>query len=428
MEVTGPMSSASAPLREQVSKIASSPLLSNSDALCRLLNFLAAEAIDNPGIPIKEYRIATELFRRPAEFDPKQDSTVRVQTARLRSKLSEYYSTEGSTDDWLIEIPKGAYLLTCRPRPTVETKPEPAVAGPGDLAAVSQAKSALPGRTPRRNTLGLALLSACLAIALGLVLDQYFRDKQDFAETLHATGLEPADLTLLKHFWKPFLQQNGEPLVVFSNAEFIGRPETGMRYLGPGDPREAILDHYTGVGEVAAIHSLDQIFAALHKPLRVKRGRLLALDDAQTQDLIFVGSPSENLTLRDVTVTQDFAFQIVQVEGRHGDLAIVNLHPTKDEQERYFSGPSLPVTTDYALISLIDPGASRYDKILLAGTTTFGTQAAVEFVCDPRHVRELLTRVSGSARSDIVPFEAVLKVKVSKGVPVQSEIVALRRH
>ena len=87
--------------------------------------------------------------------------------------------------------------------------------------------------------------------------------------------------------------------MIFSNAEFAGRPETGMHYFNAvSDKGQQILDHYTGVGEVLGIHELDRVFASLHHGLRVKRGRLLSLDDAKNNDLIFVGSPSENLSLR----------------------------------------------------------------------------------------------------------------------------------
>ena len=70
-----------------------------------------------------------------------------------------------------------------------------------------------------------------------------------------------------------------------------------MRYFNPSsDQRSFILDHYTGVGEVLAIHELDHVFDLLNRPIRVKRGALFSLDDAKNNDLIFVGSPSENLT------------------------------------------------------------------------------------------------------------------------------------
>ena len=68
------------------------------------------------------------------------------------------------------------------------------------------------------------------------------------------------------------------------------------------DSRDTILDHYTGVGEVLAVHALDRTFGLLHRQIRVKRGSLLSLDDVKNNDMIFVGSPAENLTLREIPV------------------------------------------------------------------------------------------------------------------------------
>src|SRR5215471_6757496 len=46
---------------------------------------------EHQGEPISEYAIATEALGRSPDFDPKLDSTVRVQVARLRTKLKEFY-------------------------------------------------------------------------------------------------------------------------------------------------------------------------------------------------------------------------------------------------------------------------------------------------------------------------------------------------
>ena len=71
-----------------------------------------------------------------------------------------------------------------------------------------------------------------------------------------------------------------------------------MHYFNAAsDPRGFILDHYTGVGEVLAVHQLDRVFTLLNRQIRVKRGALFSLDDAKNNDLIFIGSPAENLTL-----------------------------------------------------------------------------------------------------------------------------------
>ena len=76
-----------------------------------------------------------------------------------------------------------------------------------------------------------------------------------------------------------------------------------------------------------------------------------------------------------------------------------------------------------ALVRGLNPAKS---VLILAGTTTIGTQAAVEYVCQQNSLEELLRRLPVDDTGELKPFEAVLRVKVTRGVPVESEIVALR--
>jgi hypothetical protein len=66
--------------------------------------------------------------------------------------------------------------------------------------------------------------------------------------------------------------------------------------------------------------------------------------------------------------------------------------------------------------------------MLLAGTTTIGTQAAAEFVTREKDVEALVGWLGGVTNGRVPSFEAVLRVKVNKGVPVQADIVALHKH
>jgi hypothetical protein len=213
--------------------------------------------------------------------------------------------------------------------------------------------------------------------------------------------------------------------VVFSNAEFVGRPETGLRYLDPAkDKNEAIFDHYTGIGEVMAIHELDQLFTQFGHGVVVKRGRLLAMDDVKNNDLIFVGSPSENLALRDLPAMQEFQFRRADSGSRKADLEVFNVHPIQGEQQSYFASAGLPLKEDYAVIGML-PGPTRQHSVMtLAGITTIATQAAVEYVCNADSVEQLLKRVR-SAGGEVMPFEAVIRVSVSRGVPVSSQLLAV---
>ena len=391
----------------QVEKLAGSHVLHGSESLCKLLRYLAKQSLDHPGVPVKEYQIATEVFGRPADFDPQSDSAIRVQAGRLRAKLAEYYASEGADDPVVVELPKGSYALTFHPRRNGKEH--------GGEAPVAV------GRSSSRLVIALSVLSAVLAVALMVVI---FNGRGEVGSAKNDTTMSAA----LQTIWKPFTTGQEEPWVIFSNAAFVGRPETGIRYYDPlKDPAQKIWDHYTGVGEVLAVHSLDKVFSQLHRPLRVKRGSLLSLDDVSNNDLIFLGSPSENLTLKDIPSTQEFVFQRLAEGPRKGDLAIVNLHPLPGEQREFVASRSNePLTEDYAVIGFMQGINTGRSVMILAGTTTFGTQGAAEFLARDNGVRELLTKLD--AGDKLVPFEALVHVKITRGVPLDAELVAVRKR
>jgi hypothetical protein len=409
MPVTGVSSALRKPLFSEVGRIVNSDVLRGSESLCHLLEYLASHSVDEQGSSVKEYQIATEVFGRAADFDPRLDSTVRVQTSRLRAKLAEFYAGPGAQDSVIIEIPRGAYSIAVHARAVPAEAPQPEV-------RPAEAAPAL-----RRNPYKIA--AWLLAIFCGgLLVSLVYIARNRPAPVAETRPEVPAPL---KTFWHVFMDAPERTWVVFSNAEFIGRPETGLRYLDPAkDKGDAIFDHYTGIGEVMAIHELDQLFTQFRHGVVVKRGRLLAMDDVKNNDLIFVGSPSENLTLRDLPAMQEFQFRRLDSGSRKGDLGIVNLHPAVGEQTRYLNSAVLPITEDYAVIGLL-PGPTRQHWVMtLAGISTIGTQAAVEYVCSRTSVEQLLKRVRRSG-AEIMPFEAVIRVNVSRGVPVSSQLVGV---
>jgi len=95
----------------EVEKILHSREFSGSELLRNLLSFLVRRAMDRPGESAKEYELAVEVLGKPAGFDTRLDSAVRVHAGRLRSKLAEYYQTEGADRAIQIEVPKGSYLV-----------------------------------------------------------------------------------------------------------------------------------------------------------------------------------------------------------------------------------------------------------------------------------------------------------------------------
>jgi hypothetical protein len=405
---------------QQIDKRIKSHSLHSSESLCKLLRYLAEHSIDHPGVGLKEYQIATEVLGRPAGFDPQSDSTVRVQAGRLRVKLAEYYAHEGPDDPIVVEIPKGSYALTFHVR----------VAKSGDLTATPLVFGPPPhkkeeaARFTRGWVIGVAVFSVLLAASLSTTAILLSQRLHMQAATSQAV---PAAYQI---FWSRFVAAPQPPWVIFSNANFVGRPQTNMHYFNPStDSREAILDHYTGVGEVLAIHELDRVFGLLNRQLRVKRGALFSLDDVRNNDLIFIGSPAENLTLLEIPGTEEFVFQRVNSGPRTGDVEVINVHPAAGESRVFLASPtSQSVNEDYAIVGLkpgLDPSHSM---LILAGTTTVGTQAAAEYVCREDSLTELLQRLGVSRAGEIKPFEALLHVRVTHGVPVITDLVAVRKR
>src|SRR5205823_10085330 len=405
----------------QIEKLLSSHTLHGSESLCKLLRYLANHSMDHPGLSPKEYQIATEVFGRQKDFDPHLDSMVRVQAGRLRTKLAEYYASEGPDDQIMVELPKGTYALAFHPRTHAAGRnhANPSHEAPNNLQANA--------RTSRSWIVTVVALSVVLASAVAVATDRFLNRR--IAEARLAS--DNRDVPVAFHvFWKGFLTGPQEPWVIFSNAAFVGRPYVGMRYYNHAkDSGAAILDHYTGVGEVLAVHALDGVFGKLHQQIRVKRGSLFSLDDAKNNDLIFIGSPSENLTLLEIPSTKEFVFRQIASGPRAGNVEIVNVHPQAGEPKSFLATPSdETLTDDYSVVALVKGLNPSRSELILAGTTTIGTQAAVEYVCQPDDLEQLLLRLAVSDSGELKPFEAVIHVKVTRGVAVGSELVALRKE
>src|SRR5262245_15536557 len=96
-------------IRDELARILNSASFEQSHRRQRFLNYIVTEALEGRADRLKGYSIGVEVFDKPDTFDPATDPLVRVEAARLRDKLREYYATDGRYDPVRIEMPKGAY-------------------------------------------------------------------------------------------------------------------------------------------------------------------------------------------------------------------------------------------------------------------------------------------------------------------------------
>jgi TolB-like protein/Flp pilus assembly protein TadD len=97
-------------VKKHLERVLASRGFARNERLSRFLRFIGDEELSGRGGELKESLIGIEVFGRKPGFDPKQDSTVRSEAARLRARLAEYYDGEGKSDTLIIELPKGGYV------------------------------------------------------------------------------------------------------------------------------------------------------------------------------------------------------------------------------------------------------------------------------------------------------------------------------
>jgi TolB-like protein/tetratricopeptide (TPR) repeat protein len=97
-------------IRDELSRILESPLFVQSDRLGSFLRFTVETTLSGKAETLKEYLIGTLVYGRRPSYHPSEDSIVRSEARRLRSKLKQYYESDGQADPVLIYYRPGSYV------------------------------------------------------------------------------------------------------------------------------------------------------------------------------------------------------------------------------------------------------------------------------------------------------------------------------
>jgi hypothetical protein len=96
--------------KAELEAVFASGIFSRAPGLAHMLQYVCTKYFEGQSDQVKEYSIAVEALGRPADFDQKRDSIVRVEAHRLRKRLSEYYQGEGADHRIRIVLPSGQYV------------------------------------------------------------------------------------------------------------------------------------------------------------------------------------------------------------------------------------------------------------------------------------------------------------------------------
>src|ERR1035438_7757868 len=206
--------------RAQVERILQSKVFRASEVLRHLFGYLAEKSLDGTADSLKEYTIGLDALGKPASFDPRQESVVRMHTARLRQKLAEYYRTEGVDDPIIVDMPKGGFRVTFEPRRPV------AISLPPPMPAPIPVEIREPARGWRRREI---VLVSALVIAVGCALFFMTRLRSvEQADGASSSGTSANWTPALRELWEPLLSSGRRLVVCVATPLFVKLPGFGV--------------------------------------------------------------------------------------------------------------------------------------------------------------------------------------------------------
>lgn len=195
-------------VRDELNRILSSPEFTGADQLRAFLRFAVETTLaGNPG-HLKESVVGTQVFGRPASYDPKLDPVVRMAAMRLREKLNCYYTARVEPPSLRIDLPKGGYIPAFTP--VTSTISQQTAISPEPFAAESAVQSASLRDAQRPishwTRRWIWAMASVIVIAIGVYAFRRVTHKLSSAELLDTQHLT----TLNGHVFRPDFSPDGQ--------------------------------------------------------------------------------------------------------------------------------------------------------------------------------------------------------------------------
>jgi hypothetical protein len=418
-------------VRAALEAILATPAFLRSDRQSQFLRFVCDTALRGGGPKLNEYLIAHEVFGRGTGYSPGEDSVVRRQAHSLRQKLHDYYAREGIHSQIRIDIPNGRYV-------PVFSRIDPPAATPALTPLAS------PRHTAPRHLIAIILISAaCLALGYWIGAAPFHRNRP--------YPVDPA----IAEIWEPWLSDPAGAVICLSNPltavvkqfpfslppephgnpprivvtpdqselfrQFFELPGGGHFYLYPALSQSKM-------GETLGTATLTAMLTRAGLPVHATQSRFLSWDSFRNQNLILLGHDEANRWLD--PILDKLPIRMVTTEADKARHITVSAASGAKPQEFYLE-PSIDnhgISRDYALVSMLGGVDEKHQLLLINGLNTEGTQIAMEYLCDPKRLRELLTHLHQSSPLRKAPwrFQFVLRTEVRDQVPTTAGLLVVK--
>jgi hypothetical protein len=362
----------------QVQRIIQSKAFRTSELHRNLLQYLSEKSLSGTADGLKEYTVGLDVFGKPASYDPRQESVVRMHVARLRQKLAEYYRTEGVDDPIIVDIPKGAFEVTFEPR---EIAIEHLSVVPPEEVPRAEPKQ----RRREPILIGLILAVAVCALFFGVLL---WRTKTVSGDRRASADLAAATPEL-QQLWGPILDTD-RPLMICLAAS----------------------KGSTGAGTASGAFVLGQFLANRKNNVLLTDSDQLAMPEILMNNVIFLGPVLGNRQVQALSAGQPL---VLEADG------IRNLSPRAGEPAFIPDQPPNSKGTEntLALVSHVPGLYGNGDILYLSANHISSTLGAVRALTDPTLARMLVSKLK--SQKDALPrfYQMVLRVESMDSMPIQ---------
>jgi len=361
----------------QVQRIIQSKAFRTSEVHRNLLHYLAEKSLSGMADSLKEYTVGLDVFAKPASYDPRQESVVRMHVARLRQKLAEYYRTEGVDDPVFVDLPKGGFRVTFEQR---EIAPAPIP------AAASLPATAAP---PNRRVIQTAIMVAVALCVLGTGMEVWRLQAARVGERASLASDVPAATPELQQLWGPILKTNRPLMICLASSNGT-----------------------TGAGIANGAFLLGQFLSHRKDNVLLTRSDQLAMPEVLMDNVVFLGPFSGSRQIETLAAGQPL---VLEAGG------IRNLRPQPGEPAFIPDQPAGSQGTEetHALISHVPGLYGNGDILYLAGNQISSTVAAVRALTDPTLARALVSKLKSPDGTMPRFYQMVLRVQSMDSMPIQ---------
>ena len=383
-------------IREQLERLLESHLFRNSKRYPNMLRHIVERTLAGQAEAIKERSLGVVVFGRPPDYDCSSDPVVRMSAAEIRKRLAQYYNEPRHRDQLRIELPIGSYIpefhWPAQNSPAaVALEPLPPRAEPEFLQARPQVPTTR-GRRSRNMVIAGAAALVATAVASFLMWQE----------------------SALDSFWRPVLVDPQPVLLCAAKSPF-----------SPSQPLAAGQQDSNRAGiawaDVVTLTRLALLVQGKKHTLQLRREDRASFGELQQSATVLIGAFNDTWTMRLSDVGR-YGFEhdgtkywIVDRQNQGARQWGIDLDNRNSEGK-------LDLHEDFAIISRVLNQRTGKMLVTVGGLYGFGTQAAGQFLTDPKYLMKFAPRLKSGWESK--NLQLVIRTEVIDGTPGPPELIA----